>query len=188
MSNSMDEITPGIKIRPAREKDAGAIAGVHVESWRLTYKDIIAADYLANQSVDFHAERWFEAIRRKNTKNCVFVVENKDERIIGFASGGPQGDSQLKNDGELYAIYLLRTAQRHGFGTRLTYAVANYLVMNGFENTLVWVLEDNPSRLFYEALGGEYVPKKTIVIGEQELIEVSYGWRDLHDLSKFNAQ
>ncbi|MGD8406538.1 MAG: GNAT family N-acetyltransferase [Anaerolineales bacterium] len=177
-----------MKIRPAREKDAGAIASVHVDSWRSTYRDIIAPDYLASLSVDYHSERWLEILRRQNAKNCVFVAEKKDKQIIGFASGGPQRDPQLNYDGELYAIYVLETAQRHGLGTRLTHAVGDYLVTNGFENMLVWVLEDNPFRLFYEALGGEYVSKKTITIDEQELIEVAYGWRNLPELSKINAQ
>ena len=177
-----------MKIRSARKGDVDAVASVHVKSWQSTYKDIIATDYLANLSIDCHAKQWRELLRRQNTKNCIFVAENKDEQIIGFASGGPQRDPQMNYDGELYAIYLLQIAQRRGLGTRLTYAVANYLAINGFENMLVWVLEDNPSRLFYEALGGKYVSKKMITIGEQELIEVAYGWRNLPELSKFNAQ
>ena len=44
---------------------------------------------------------------------------------------------------------------------------------------LVWVLADNPSRHFYEALGGQYVSAKQIEIGGAMLDEVSYGWRDI---------
>ncbi|MGB7876830.1 MAG: GNAT family N-acetyltransferase [Anaerolineales bacterium] len=176
-----------MKIRPACEEDVGTIAGVHVDSWQSTYRDIIATDYLARLSVDHHAERWLEILRKQDTKNCIFVAENKDDQVIGFASGGPQRDLRLNYDGELYAIYLLEIAQRRGLGTRLTHAVANHLAMNGFESMLVWVLDGNPSNQFYAALGGEYVSKKMINIGEQELTEVAYGWRNLHDLVKTNA-
>lgn len=177
-----------MKIRPAREGDVDALASVHVKSWQSSYRDIISADYLASLSIDYHAERWREFLRKQNTKSCIFVAENKDEQIVGFASGGRQSDPQLNYDGELYAIYLLQIAQRRGLGTRLTYSVANHLAMNGFENMLVWVLEDNPSRQFYEALNGKYVSEKTIVIGKQKLLEVAYGWKNLHDLLKSNAQ
>jgi hypothetical protein len=43
---------------------------------------------------------------------------------------------------------------------------------------LVWVLRDNPSRGFYEALGGEYVREQAITIGGANLIELAYGWPD----------
>jgi len=177
-----------MKIRPARVSDADGIAHVHVESWRSTYKGIIADDHLANLSKQKRADQWHENLRAQNPKTCIFVVTDANGQIIGFASGGAQREPQLNYDGELYAIYLLETAQGRGLGTRLTHVVANHLVTNGFESMSVWVLEDNPSRKFYLALGGKYVSKKTITIGEQELIEVAYGWRYLHNLLETNVQ
>ena len=48
---------------------------------------------------------------------------------------------------------------------------------------LVWVLEDNHgARRFYESLGGELVGRKTVVIGGADLVEVSYGWKDITGL------
>jgi hypothetical protein len=45
---------------------------------------------------------------------------------------------------------------------------------------LVWVLADNPSRGFYEQMGGRYVMEKEIVIGgDKPLQEVAYGWPDI---------
>jgi len=48
---------------------------------------------------------------------------------------------------------------------------------------LIWVLAKNPSRAFYEALGGQRVYEKQIVIGGETLVEVAYGWRDIHSLT-----
>jgi len=176
-----------MKIRPARVSDADGIAHVHVESWRSTYEGIIAEDFLADLSEERRADRWRENLNDQNPKICIFIVEDENEQIVGVASGGPQRDPQLNYDGELYAIYLLEKVQRHGLGSRLVHTVADHLVANGFNSLLVWVLEDNPSRRFYEALGGKYVSKKTIAIGEQELIEVAYGWRNLHTLLETNV-
>ncbi len=47
---------------------------------------------------------------------------------------------------------------------------------------LVWVLEQNPARGFYEHLGGVDLRAKPIQIGGKDLVEVAYGWRDLRTL------
>jgi len=171
-------------IRLAGEEDAEAIARVHVDSWRSSYKGIIAADYLASLSLDRRAERWREVLEKQDAKNCTFVAENKDEQIVGFASGGPQRDSTINYEAELYAIYLLESAQRQELGGGLLKAIAGHLFRSGFKDMLVLVLEENPSRKFYEAQGGQYVTEKPITIGDQELIEVAYGWSDLKPLSE----
>ena len=45
---------------------------------------------------------------------------------------------------------------------------------------LLWVLEDNHRACrFYESLEGERVGRKTVVIGGRDLVEVSYGWKDI---------
>lgn len=44
---------------------------------------------------------------------------------------------------------------------------------------LVWVLGDNPSRAFYETLGGRFLGEKDIEIGGVRLEEVAYGWTDI---------
>jgi len=171
-----------MNIRLAVEDDAAAIARVHVHSWRSSYKGIIAADYLESLSVGRRTERWREVLEKQDAKNCTFVAEDKDKQIIGFASGGLQRDSTINYEAELYAIYLLESAQRQRLGSGLLQAVANHLFRGGFKNMLVWVLEENPSRKFYEVQGGQHVTEKPITIGEQELIEVAYGWPSLQQL------
>lgn len=41
---------------------------------------------------------------------------------------------------------------------------------------LIWVLLDNPSRKFYETLGGALVGEKSVTVGETTVVEVAYGW------------
>jgi hypothetical protein len=43
----------------------------------------------------------------------------------------------------------------------------------------VWVLRENPSRGFYEHLGGTTLNACEIEIGGKSLEELSYGWPDL---------
>jgi hypothetical protein len=66
---------------------------------------------------------------------------------------------------------------------RLTATVAGRLLEAGFESMLVWVLADNPARLFYEVLGGRQLYEERITFGEVTLVKVAYGWRDIQPLA-----
>ncbi len=44
---------------------------------------------------------------------------------------------------------------------------------------LIWVLADNPSRRFYERLGGQLVREAEVELGGQRLRELAYGWKNL---------
>lgn len=101
-------------------------------------------------------------------------------RIVGFASGGPRRGSTFPGyEGELYALYLLPEHRREGIGRRLFGSVARGLSEVGFSSVLAWVLARNPSRRFYEAVGGELLGSQEIEIGGVILEEVAYGWPDV---------
>ena len=102
---------------------------------------------------------------------------------MGFAAGGNERTAELGCDGELYAIYLRQDAQRKGLGALLVRHVSQWLVTRGFGSMAVWVLDLNPSRRFYEHLGGNLIGKKTIERGGQRFLEVAYGWQNLNVLA-----
>ena len=172
--------TVSIRIRSASPDDAGSIARVHVDSWRTTYAGIVPAEYLAGLSYRDREAIWNRALSTEQTVGGSFVAETEGSDVIGFATYGPEREGNKTYRGELYAIYLLEDYQRMGLGRRLVSAVVQGLVVNGFSSILLWVLEENnPACRFYESLGGERVSRKTITIGGVDLIEVSYGWRDI---------
>ena len=49
----------------------------------------------------------------------------------------------------------------------------------GFGSALVWVLAGNPSRFFYEALGGAVAGRRKENFAGTVLQEIGYGWEDL---------
>ena len=57
--------------------------------------------------------------------------------------------------------------------------VGDRLMRRGLPSALVWVLRDNPSRFFYERLGGKAVATRPISVGGIDVDAVAYGWRDL---------
>jgi GNAT superfamily N-acetyltransferase len=167
-------------IRPATIRDAAAIARVHVESWRTTYRGILPEAFLASLSAAGYAERWERVIGDGAT--AVHVVEDAGE-LVGFASGGRERAGETGYTGELYAIYLVDRAQRLGHGRELLRAIVDGLRRMGLRDMIIWVLRDNqPARLFYERLGGVYVRSQPITIGPATLEEVSYGWPRLEDV------
>ena len=151
-------------------------------------------------------KRWHRLLADR--RQIAFVAEDRDGRIVGFASGGPErsgsasasgtssctDDPQIESGGpdpnappeysaELYAIYLYESDQRQGVGRRLVASLCSWFLSRGWHSMLTWVLTDNPSRNFYEALGGEEVRVETITIGGTELTEVAYGWSDISPLT-----
>ena len=196
----------GIRIRQAVDSDARGIAQVHIDSWRSTYAGIVPAEHLAGLDYEEREARWHRILadRRQNA----FVAEDQDSRIIGFASGGPErsaspsesstascsDDPQIDSGGpepntapeysaELYAIYIDEPRQRQGVGGRLVAALCSWFLSRGWHSMLTWVLAANPSRDFYEVLGGEEVRVETIAIGGTELVEIAYGWSDIAPLT-----
>jgi L-amino acid N-acyltransferase YncA len=173
-----------VLIRAARATDASAIAKVHVDSWRTTYAGIVPDDYLTNLSYEQRGQYWRDVLAAVDRPAYVYVAQEIAGQIIGFASGGPERSGDAVYKGELYAIYLLDRYQRQGMGRKLTVAVVKRLLQHGLWSMLVWVLAVNPSRAFYEALGGQQVYEKEITIGGALLVEVAYGWRDIHVIAE----
>lgn len=141
---------------------------------------MLAEEFLAALSESGYTERWERVIR--DGASLVFVAENAGD-VVGFASGGRERAGETGYAGELYAIYLIDSAQRRGLGRELFRAVVEGLRGMGLANLIVWVLRDNqPARRFYERLSGVYVRSQPITIGPSTLEEVSYGWRRLDDV------
>ncbi len=174
-------------IRQAMIDDAGGIANVHVASWQTTYIGILPTEFLAGLNPADRGPILREQLTCSQPGPCVFVAED-DSGVVGFASGGRERTGDTEFDGELFAIYLLARSQGQGLGCRLVHNVAGTLIEHGRVSLLVWALKDNPSRRFYERLGGLPVRERTITIAGTSLIEIAYGWRELRDLLDVTRQ
>ena len=160
-------------VRRARSADAAAIARVHVRSWREAYAGLISDAYLAQLSVAGHERHW----RQSFTSGGWAFVAEWEQRVVGFASGGL---SRARRDisGELYLLYVLQAHHGRGIGRSLFDACHYELARGGHRGLLAWVLADNPSRRFYERLGGELAGESTVNIASSRLRELAYVWRD----------
>lgn len=169
-------------IRHALPEDARQIAEAHVASWRTTYGDIVPADYLARLSVDIRERQWRERIARAadpGRRECVLVAASSSGDIFGFASAGPRVESPADFAGEIYSFYLIEQAQRRGLGRRLVRAAATHLLAAKMASVSLWVLAANPSRGFYERMGGKLVETTIEVVDGAALEKCGYGWDDI---------
>ena len=176
---------PPAHVREARQEDAAAIARVHVDSWRTSYRGIVPEGFLADMSYEDFEDRWRGWLQSVEDPRWAYrVAELPWGWIVGFASGGPRwGPTYNDYAGELYALYLLREHQHAGIGRRLFGSVARGLAEGGSTSLLAWVLSRNPSRRFYEAVGGELLGSQEIEIGGARLEEVAYGWLDIESVA-----
>ena len=165
-------------IREARLADTPLIAQVHVDTWRSAYRGIVPDVKLENLSYDRAEDVARQLIAGAQSKSFILVAETTYE-IVAFASGGPVRESEAPETGEVYAIYVLDRHQRKGVGRLLVKAAVRHLLAQGMRALLVWVLQDNPARAFYERLGGQLLGSKMVSIAGRDLEEVSYGWNDM---------
>lgn len=143
-------------IREAGINDAQAIARVAVETWKASYRGIVADRYLDKLNYEERENGW-----RKFPwdQSFVFVAED-DRRIMGFAAAGPERESDPEYQGELYAIYVHPSEQKKGIGSRLFRSVATRFRRAGVESLKAWTFSDSPFRKFYEDHGGKAIGSK----------------------------
>ena len=170
-----------IHVRRAIVEDAAGISHVHVDTWRSTYRGMVSDEYLSNLSYERSQRMWEANIKGPNAQ-VVLVADDSEKGVIGFAACGPARDLKDAFKGELYAVYVLRDEQGRGVGRRLVLSAGRDLIAHGLDSMLVWVLADNPSRRFYEHLGGEKVAEKDADVGGRNLRELAFGWRNLTSL------
>lgn len=173
-------------IRSAIVDDAAAIAKVHVDSWRTTYKGILPDDFLTHLSYEQREPFWRQLLTKPDRTHHVYVTDDGHGQVVGFVSGGPERSGDTLYTGELYAIYLLVPYQGQGMGRQLVNALVTRLIQEGMTTLLLWVLAANPAQKFYERLGGQLVYEKTVTIAGMPLMEIAYGWRDAHTITELS--
>ncbi len=197
-----------ISIRRARPADAIAIAAVHVAAWRSTYPGILPDSYLANLSVSRQAA-YYDAAIRGATGVFVAAASGMDvppgsspgagagsgsgPRIIGFGTAGrarPTGEigGRRLGEGEIETLYVLDDWRERGIGRRLMRASAAHLAESGCRSVFLWVLRDNPSRWFYQRLGGKPAAEAAIQFAGRQVVQTAFVWDPIERLLAASPQ
>jgi GNAT superfamily N-acetyltransferase len=162
-------------IRPARLDDAEAIARVHTRSWQESYRGILPDHLLDRLDVGQRTEMRRRILRDRSILQLV-AYDTTHGDLVGFCDAGP-ARRHVPFAGEVYAIYLLHHAKRHGLGLGMFERVQSWLSARGMHSMIVWVLNNNHhARRFYEAAGGRLAAKLDTTVGGVPVVEQSYVW------------
>jgi ribosomal protein S18 acetylase RimI-like enzyme len=163
-------------IRPATVDDVPAMARLHIDSWRETYVGIVPQSYLDSLEYAVREKRWVEIMSRQTSRDHILVGVDEGGQLVGLVAGGAGPDEGFREWGEVYAIYLLKSAQGGGWGRRLLEKSFGMLRERRFESVYLWVLRDNPTRGFYARMKGRETGTKVIEIGGVPLTELRVEW------------
>ena len=169
-------------IAPAILSDAEGIAAVQVAAWRNAYANLLPADYLARMSVPRHAALHHAAI----VAGRGILVARNEGRVVGFCTVGKPRTPGLA-DGEIETLYVLDDWQGQGVGRRLMRAGADLLEKRGCGSVFLWVLKDNPSRWFYERLGGRPRMESMTGVAGKRFAQTAYVWNPIGLLTSMDA-
>jgi ribosomal protein S18 acetylase RimI-like enzyme len=173
-----------IRIRRAQRSDAAAIGRVHVETWQATYAGLLPDAMLARMSDVRQSAWWARALADPGEARGIFVADDQEMGVVGFGSCGPArevpdtlgGGSRV---GEVYTLYVEPDFQNRGLGRRLLDALFRQLRADGCQVAMLWMLANNPTRFFYEGMGGKVVAARREPFAGTSVGEVAYAWRRL---------
>lgn len=170
-------------VRPARPQDAAAIARIHVETWRSTYAGVVPDAYLVGLDARRRANWWRQALGQRGQGERVLVAADPDHGVYGFASHGPSRTRDLPRDapwdGEVYTLYVLPDFHGQGAGRALLTAAFAGMARDRRRGAVIWVLAANPTRFFYERMGGRRAAERVETFAGAELEEIAYVWDTL---------
>lgn len=163
-----------IDIRKAEPGDAAAIASIHHAAWQGAYAGIIPHRALGAM-INRRGESWWAgAIRRAAS---VLVVE-VGGTVAGYATIGRNRSRDLKQQGEIYELYVKPEYQGIGLGTRLFQAARQRLDAHGLKGLVVWALEENDNATsFYHGIGGRDVAEGVEIFDQKALRKIAFVWK-----------
>ena len=139
-------------IRSATPDDAGIIATIHVEAWRVAYRGIVPDEFLDSLSIDGRESTWRQILSSRH--ESVWVAQ-ESETIVGWISAAASRDADAgAATGEIWAVYVAPGRWRKGVGRALCETAERHLHLGGFIEVTLWVLKDNERAVkFYQSSG-----------------------------------
>jgi GNAT superfamily N-acetyltransferase len=160
-------------IRPARPKDAPALASAYEEAWRGAYQGIIPHIPL-ERMIARRSLRWWQQTLHKRTP--MLVLDFRGE-AAGYVTFGRCRMARSPYQGEVFELYLHPTYQGLGLGTKLFEAARLRLGEMRVKGLLVWALADNEAACgFYLRQGGKPVAEGAESFGDSTLRKIAFAW------------
>ncbi|WP_307864764.1 GNAT family N-acetyltransferase [Allobranchiibius sp. CTAmp26] len=140
----------GIQVRPAVEQDAPAMARVHVDSWRQTYRGLMADTVLDDPDLlDQRGKFWAAVLTDPRYSMQRVAVAEHESELVGIAMAGPSREPDVDWLEQLFVLYTYAAIHGRGAGAALLDAVVEPTSVVG-----LWVADPNPrAQAFYRKHG-----------------------------------
>jgi ribosomal protein S18 acetylase RimI-like enzyme len=160
-------------IRPARPKDAPALASAYEEAWRGAYQGIIPHLSL-ERMIARRGLRWWQGTLRKRAP--LLVLDFRGD-AAGYVTFGRSRLGRAPYQGEIFELYLHPTYQGLGLGEKLFDGARQRLGELRLKGLLVWALADNDAACgFYLRQGGKPIAEGTESFGDIALRKIAFAW------------
>jgi ribosomal protein S18 acetylase RimI-like enzyme len=174
------ETTPLLS-RPASPEDAPALAALKLATFRETFLEGFGIPYPADDLARFEAETYSaERVRAEllDPTHATWVSEAADGTLVAYAHAGPAKLPHPEisaTSGELYQIYLRRSAQGRGLGQKLLNLSLDWLreTYPGPQWLGVWS-GNQRAQAFYGAIGFRKVGDYHFMVGDHRDDEYIY--------------
>jgi GNAT superfamily N-acetyltransferase len=141
-----------IELREAVFADYIAIAHLHADSWKKTYREILSEDFLKNKVDADRLDVWSQRLNKPN-ENQRTVVALRDNVIVGFCCA-------FLNDDPVFGtlvdnLHVRSETQKSGIGKLLLVNCALWVSNKSIDKKMyLWVYHSNiNARTFYERFG-----------------------------------
>lgn len=168
-------------IRNVHIEDAPGLAKTQVDSYKTAYEGLLPPAYLANFTYAEQEQDWAD-ILRAGTTDMLLVAVSQEKQVVGYVLTRAQPDIFPDYDAEIIALHVQKPFQKHGIGKALFRTAAKRLMDAGCKSTMLWTLKRNPTRQWYEKLGGIFLAEKSDEIDDWTISEMAYGWKDITSL------
>jgi ribosomal protein S18 acetylase RimI-like enzyme len=143
-----------LTFREGKRDDVRAVAQLHADSWRRTYRGMYRDDFLDGGILDERKSVWAERLANNPDPRRLVLLAERDAALIGFICAYGNEDPQL---GSLIDnLHVAGAHQRSGSGRELMRRAGLWLAERYPDSGVyLGVLEQNERAIrFYEALGG----------------------------------
>ena len=172
-----------ITYRKPQPEEAEAFAALHVQCWQESYRGFVPNHLLDSAKPEDRFAMW----RDITVNPRRIVIAAFDGGLpVGFTVAGEPHERILEDDdGQLAALYILKTHQRLGIGRELVIrAATEWLAMGGHSMSFSVFAENLTAIKFYEALGAAHVKDDVFDWGGTKLPTKTYLWQNLAKIAK----
>jgi len=148
-----------VRFSKATAEDIPQIAKVHVDCWAEVYPFIPRSVHKA-RDLAFRERQWHETIVRCDHEELLLKL-SLDEEIGGFAYCRRNCDGAIDADGELTAAYFLPRFRGGAVDPFVMRLMLQHFRERGLRSASIWVFDQNPTRLWYRALGWRVAVRRT---------------------------